>query len=90
MARSSPMVPERKMNGMSGRISRAISSAEIPSNQVWGGFREAAAKRSLGVHALPVARESARFELTDGDLRFRRHVFHYDQLHRLHQMLPRD
>ena len=32
MARSSPMVPERKMNGTPGASARAMASADMPSN----------------------------------------------------------
>ena len=57
---------------------------EIGKDEVGAAFRERAPKHGLGIHALPVAGETACLELTDGDLRLRRHVFHQNQSDRLH------
>ena len=63
---------------------------EIGKDQVGLDLIEHAPQCRLGIDALPVAGEPPGFELTDGDFRLRRHVFHYHQFHRLHLCLPRD
>ena len=81
------------MNGVSGASSREISSADMPSKpgsvkseRMTSGLnsRSARAKHGFGVHALPGARETTGFELTDGDFRLHRHVFDENQSYRLH------
>jgi hypothetical protein len=52
-------------------------------------FFECASEDGLGIHALPIARESTCLELTDRDFRFHRHVFDQNQSNWLHETLPR-
>src|SRR5678816_1744414 len=88
MARSSPSVPDRKMNGMSGASSWAISSAEMPSkpgsvksDRIRSGLLSCRVRRRTGS-------ESTRFEVPDRDLGLGRHVFHQYQFDRLHVVVP--
>jgi hypothetical protein len=92
MARSSPIVPERKMNGVSGASSRGqaveAGQREIGEDEIGLEIDERAPEDGFGIHALPVARETTSLELTDGDLRLHRHVFHQDQSDWLHSLFP--
>ena len=81
---------------MSRAISREISRAESPSNpgsvkseRITSGllFRQDAPQHRFGIHAHPVARETTGLELTDGDFRLHRQVFHHDHSYPLHEVL---
>ena len=96
MARSSPSVPDRKMNGVSGRdLARHLErrqavearQREIGQDEVGLGLGQRAPQHGLGIHALPGAGESTRFELPDGDFRLARHVLDENQSYRLHLFL---
>ena len=57
---------------------------EIGEDEIGFDFDERTPQYGFRIHALPCAGETACFELTDGDLRFRRHVFDENQSDRLH------